>query len=85
MSYPDPRWYNSLEKTRSDVKDLTRLVLILVMLVAWTFTKDNGVQVWTDDQDHIPAKYADQAERVELGPLIDYPRLSVVDSEAEED
>jgi hypothetical protein len=63
-----------------------KYLVAALTLTAWTWTQDNGTQAYTDDPDRVPARYAEQAEKVELGVWADYPKLSVVvHSEAEED
>lgn len=70
---------------------MTRFLMTAVLaLVAWTWTTETGVQSWTDDRERIPARYAEQAERVEIGVLADYDRFSTAapsakTSEAPED
>ena len=51
-----------------------RGLLLAALLVAWTWTDDRGVQHWVDDEKKIPARV--RAERVELGELADYERLT---------
>lgn len=51
--------------------------LILAALVAWTWTTPEGVQHWTDTQARVPSAYAAQAQRVEIGALHDFDRLTV--------
>ena len=73
MSMPDPRWYDSPECLRGDVKALTWLVILQAVLI-WTYVADNGVQAWTDDLANVPAAY--EARARELGTLADYPKLT---------
>jgi hypothetical protein len=55
--------------------------LVLGMLVAWTWTTPDGVQWFTDDRDRIPCRYLHEAERVEVGRLRDYPKLTLEQKE----
>ena len=63
---------------------MKHLLTAALILTAWTWIQDNGVQAYTDDPDRIPAKYAEQAEKVELGIWAEYPRLSIVEPVTEE-
>lgn len=53
------------------------MTTMLLILVAWTWTDVGGALCWTDDVKRVPAKYAEQATKVEIGPLIEYPRLTI--------
>lgn len=47
-------------------------------LIIWCWATPTSTLSCTDDEKRIPAAYRATAEKREVGPLADYPRLSIV-------
>ena len=47
-------------------------------LIVWCWVTPTSTLSCTDDEKRIPAQYRESAERREVGPLVDYSRLSIV-------
>lgn len=46
---------------------------------AYKYTTDEGVVSYTDDEEMVPPKYKETAEKVELEKFVDYPKLTIVE------
>jgi len=48
-----------------------------LVLVAWMYVAANGTVSYTDDAKNIPTRYVASAKQIEIGPLAEYPRLTI--------
>ena len=48
-----------------------------LVLVAWMYVAANGTLSYVGDIKDVPTRYRESAKQTEIGPLAEYPRLTV--------
>ena len=49
-------------------------------LVVWMYISANGTFCYAGDIKDVPSRYRESAKQIEIGPLADYSRLTIVES-----
>lgn len=53
-------------------------LLLIMVLVVWTWTTPDGTVWFTDDEERIPSRFVDEAKTVEVGPITEYRKFTPI-------